>query len=132
MILLNFSHSLTGEHLEQIELLAQQPVERVLKVNSHIDPDQSLIPQVVAMVDGIGLSAREWETLPLVVNPPSLNFLAVTLLAELQGRCGHLPACLRMRPIPDLVATRYEVAEVLNLQSLREAARGRRNDTSGG
>lgn len=126
MILLNFSHPLTPDHLAQVEALTGQKVERVVEVPSQIDPQQPLVPQVAALADQTGLSYTEWQTLPLLVNPPSLNFIAVVLLAELHGRCGYFPAHLRMRPVQGSVPPRYEAAEVLNLQSVRDEARRRR------
>ena len=51
-----------------------------------------------------------------------------TLLAELHGRCGYFPAQLRLRPVPGSLPPRFEIAEVLNLQALRDAARERRSD----
>lgn len=47
-------------------------------------------------------------------------------LAELHGRIGHFPVLIRLRPVADSVPTRYEVAELLNLQAIREQARYRR------
>jgi hypothetical protein len=126
MILLNFSHPLTPDHLAQVEALTGQKVERVAEVHSQIDPQQPLVPQAVALADQAGLSPAEWQTLPILVNPPSLNFIAVTLLAELHGRCGYFPAHLRMRPVQGSLPPQYEVAEVLDLQAARDAARGRR------
>jgi hypothetical protein len=126
MILLNFSHPLTPDHLAQVEALSGQKVERVAEVHSQIDPQQPLVPQAVALADQAGLSPAEWQTLPILVNPPSLNFIAVALLAELHGRCGYFPAHLRMRPVQGSLPPQYEVAEVLDLQAARDAARGRR------
>ncbi len=53
---------------------------------------------------------------------------SVTLLAELHGRMGYFPPCIRMRPVvgPDgqrIVPPRFEVAEILNLQAIRDEAR---------
>jgi hypothetical protein len=127
MILLNFSHPLTADHLHQIETLTGRKVERVLEIHSQIDSQQPLAPQVVALVDQAGLSPAEWQTLPLLVNPPSLNFIALALLAEVHGRCGYFPAHLRLRPVQGSLSPQYEVAEVLNLQALRDAARQRRS-----
>ena len=127
MILLNFSHPLTPDHLRQIEALTGQQVERVVEVHSQIEPQQPLVPQVVALADKAELSPEEWQTLPLLVNPPSLNFIAVVLLAELHGRCGYFPAHLRLRPVPNSTPPRYEVAEVINLQTVRDGARRKRD-----
>lgn len=126
MILLNFAHPLTTDQRAQIEMLAGQAIERVIGVRSQIDPQQPLAPQVQAMADDAGLSSAEWQTLPLVVNPPALNFSAVTLMAELHGRCGYFPPCVRTRPVSGDVPPRYEVAEIVDLQSVRSEARGRR------
>ena len=126
MILLNFSHPLTPDHLRQIEALTGEQVERVIEVDSQVDTRQPLVPQVTALADGCGLSPADWQTLPLLVNPPSLNFIAVTLLAELHGRCGYFPAHLRMRSAPGSTPPRFEVAELVNHQAGRDAPRPKR------
>ena len=115
MILLNFAHPLTEEHLTHIQTLTGRPIGRIIDLNSQIDPHQPLVPQVVAMVERAGLSATEWQTAPLLINPPSLNYIALVLLAELHGRMGYFPACLRLRPVAGTTPLRFEVAEMLNL-----------------
>jgi len=126
MLLLNFAHPLTQEQIAQIEALTGQQVVRVVDVPSQIDPHQALAPQVVAMADAAGLAPAQWQTEPLLVNLPSLNFSAACLLAELHGRMGYFPPALRLRPVKDAVPPRFEVAEVMNLQAVREGARSRR------
>ncbi len=126
MIILNFSHPLTQDHLAQIEHLAGRQVERVVEVPSQIDPQQPLAPQVVAMADAAGLTPQEWQSLPILVNPPSLNYSAVLLIAELHGRMGYFPTCVRLRPVKDALPPRFEAAELLNLQAVRDTARQRR------
>ncbi len=126
MILLNFSHPLTPAHLAQIEALAGRPVERVIDVHSQVDPQQPLAPQVAALADEAKLTSGEWQSAPLLVNPPALNFTAAVLLADLHGRCGYFPAMLRMRPAPESLPPQYEAAEIINLQVVRDEARRRR------
>lgn len=126
MILLNFAHPLTKQQIEQIESLTGESVERLIEINSQIDPQEPLIPQVMTLTDRCGLSPVEWQTLPILVNPPSLNFSAVILIAELHGRMGYFPPCIRLRPVKDALPPRFEVAEILNLQAVREAARAAR------
>lgn len=131
MLLLNFAHPLTDEHLAQIERLTGQKVDRVVVIDSQVDTQQPLAPQIAAMADAAGLTPEEWQTLPILINPPALNFSAVLLVAELHGRMGYFPPCIRMRPVvgPDgqrVVPPRFEVAEILNLQALRDEARHRR------
>ncbi len=132
MLILNFAHPLTDEHLARIEELTGQKPERVIVINSQIDPQQPLAPQIAAMADAAGLTPEEWQTAPILVNPPALNFSAVVLLAELHGRMGYFPPCIRMRPVVDehgnrVVPPRFEVAEILNLQGVRDEARLRRS-----
>ncbi|HLH23117.1 MAG TPA: CRISPR-associated protein Csx15 [Chloroflexota bacterium] len=126
MIVLNFAHPLTARQQSEIAALLGEAVERVVEVASQVDVQQPLAPQAAALADACGLSAAEWQTLPLLVNPPSLNFLALALLAELHGRCGYFPAHLRLRPVQRASPPRYEVAEVLDLQPIRDGARQRR------
>jgi len=126
MILLNYSHPLAPAQLAQVEALAGKKIARVVEAHSQIDPQQPLAPQVVALADETGLTPLEWQSEELLINPPSLNFVAVALLAEVHGRCGYFPAMLRMRPVPNSTPPRYEAAEIINLQTLRDAARKRR------
>lgn len=126
MLLLNFAHPLTQEQIAQIEALTGRQVGRVIEVSSQIDPQRPLAPQVSAMADAAGLDPAQWQTESLLVNLPSLNFSAACLLAELHGRTGYFPPALRLRPVKDAVPPRFEVAEVMNLQAVRDGARGRR------
>ena len=126
MVILNFSHPLTKKHLEQIETLTGRKIERVIEINSQIDSQKPLMPQVVELVERAGLSPAEWQTLPLLINPPSLNFIAVAFMAHLHGRCGYFPAVLRLKPVVGSLTPQFEVAEVLDLQAIRDRARQNR------
>jgi hypothetical protein len=125
MLILNFAHPLTEEQRAQIAALANTAIDEVCTVAVQINQDQPLTPQIVAIVDAIDLSPEEWQTRPLLINPPGYAPAAFVLLAELHGRIGHFPALLRLRPRPGSITT-YEVAELLNLQAVREQARTRR------
>ncbi len=125
MLILNYSHPLTPEQLTQIETLAGTPIEEVRTIPVQIDQAEPLEPQITAIVNSVGLSSEEWQTRRLLINPPGYAPAAFVLLAELHGRIGHFPSLIRLRPKPGPV-TSYEVAELLNLQSIREQARRRR------
>lgn len=126
MILLNFSHPLTDEDMAQIEQLTGQSLDRVVEAPAGFDEDQPFAEQTTALADACGLTAVEWQSAPIVVVPPALNFIAVLLLAELHGRMGYFPSCVRTRPIDGSTPVRYEVAEIMDLQSQRQSARQRR------
>jgi transposase len=125
MLILNFTHPLTDEHKAQIEALAGQPVDEIRTIPVQIDQAESLEAQIVAIVDAAKLLPEEWQTRSLLINPPGYAPAAFVLLAELHGRIGHFPSLIRLRPKSGLV-TAYEVAELLNLQAVRESARRRR------
>ena len=126
MILLNFSHPLSDRQIVQIESLSGHEVTEVRGEMPHFDHDARFSEQVRDIVDRVGLSPEQWQTIPLILNLPGYSPAAAILLAELHGRIGHFPAILRLRPTDEGVIADYEVAEILNLQRLRNEARARR------
>jgi hypothetical protein len=122
MLILNFTHPLTDEHKAQIEALAGVNIDEVRTIPVQIDQAEPLGPQISAIVDAAQLSSQEWQTSPLLINPPGYAPAAFVLLAELHGRIGHFPTLLRLRPKSGPVTT-YEAAELLNLQAIRNEAR---------
>jgi hypothetical protein len=126
MILLNLSHPLSAEQKQQIEQLAGQPITRLIERMAQFDLARPFAEQATALVDSLGLAPAEWQTAPLLVNLPSLNFGAAAVLAELHGRCGYFPPLVRLRPAAGSLPPRYEAVEIVNLQGLRDAARQRR------
>jgi hypothetical protein len=126
VIILNFSHPLTSAQVAAIEQLTGQRIEQAVEVKTQFDSGQPFVEQMRALLDEVHLASEDWQTKPLLVNLPSLNVIAALLLAELHGRMGHFPAVLRLRPIAGTTPPQFEVAEILNLQTVREAARQKR------
>lgn len=129
LVILNYSHPITPEQRVQIEQQGGQPVKRVIDVPVQIDHEAPLAPQIVALAEAAGLSSDDWQTLPLVVNLPSLALAAGALLVEVHGRVGHFPTVLHLRPETSGPTTIFAVAGLENLQALRDAARVRRQPT---
>ena len=123
MILLNFSHPLTPEQLAAVETLAKSRVEQVIALPIHFEHDQAFLPQLRQALAGAPFTAEQWQTAPIVVNLPSFNYISALLLAELHGRMGYFPPILRLKPVEGALPPRYEVAEVINLQAVRDEAR---------
>ena len=126
MILINFAHPLTAAQRAQVEALAGSSLERVIEVPTQFNPQQPFGKQALALVREVGLTAQEWQTLPLLVNLPALSVIACLVLAELHGRCGYFPTVLRLRPVEGAISPQFEAAELLNLQAVREGARRER------
>lgn len=126
MLLLNFSHPLTDAQRGQIETLTGQVIDQVIDRMPQFDESQPLADQVWEMVEGLDLSSRTWQTEPLLINPPGLSPAALCLMAELHGCTGYFPATVRIRPVANAIPRQFEVAEILDLQTLRDKARCRR------
>ena len=126
MLIVNFAHVLTHAHLAAVERLTGSAVSKVVEVRTQFDESRPFAEQARALVDSAGLTPEQWQTEPLLVNLPSYNYAAALVLAELHGRTGYFPAVLRLRPVADSTPQQFEVAEVLNLQAAREAARRHR------
>lgn len=124
-LVLNFGHPMTDAQIEQLTALLNH-TPQVHHVPLQVDRQRPLAELVRDVVDGVGLTSEEWQTRPLVMNPPGLAPLALALAAELHGRCGYFLPLVHIRPVEGVVPPRFEVAEVVNVQAVREAARGRR------
>jgi len=125
VLVLNYSHPLTEAQIATVAGIVGETPE-VRDLASQVDRARPLAEVARELADAAGLTPQEWQTTPLALNPPALAPVALALIAELHGRCGGFPAILNVRPVADSVPTRYEVAEVVNLQAVREAARRRR------
>ena len=126
MLLLNFGHPLTDSQLARIHELVGRDVERIIAVPTHLDHERPFDEQVRDLLATLPLTPEQWQTTPLIINPPSLAPITAVLLAEIHGRSGYFPTILRLRPMPGAVPPQFEVAELLNSQNVRDAARTRR------
>jgi hypothetical protein len=126
MHLLNFAHPLTDAHLARVAELAGRPIDRVIAVPTQFDHARPFVEQTRDLLTAVGLTAHEWQTTPLLVNLPALTPIAGLLLAEVHGRTGYFPTIIRLRPVAGVTPPQFEVAELLNLQAVRDAARVRR------
>lgn len=126
MRIINFAHPLTEVNLREIEALAGFAVSKVFEVPSQVDLASPLEPQLSSRLDGLDFRPQEWQTVPLLLNLPSLSCSAAVVLALVHGRTGYFPSVLRLVPETGSVVTRFKVAEILNLQAIRERARGKR------
>lgn len=126
LIVVNLAHPLTLAHVERIEQLAGLRVREERGQMGQFDLSGDMAAQVSELVDGVGLTPDQWQGEPIIVNPPGYHYAAGLLMAELHGRMGHFPTIVRLRPISGATPTQFEVAELLNLQAVRDAARKRR------
>lgn len=126
MKIINFSHPLTQSQIVEIELSTKMQAESVRDVRVQFDLLLDFIPQVRTMVDDLAIAPDQWQVEAWLIVPPSFNFITAILLAELHGRMGRFPSIVRLRPVVDALVSTFEVAEIINLDSVRNAARTRR------
>jgi hypothetical protein len=105
-------------------LCGERPELRELAVQ--VDRNRPLAEVARELADSAGLSGDDWQTMPLLFNPPALAPVALALVAEIHGRSGGFPTILNIRPIEDVIPTRFELGEVVDLRRLRDEARNRR------
>ena len=127
MYLLNFAHPITEQQQQQVESLLGEPIASLRHIPVQVDTEQPLAPQVQKLIEQIDFTPEQWQSMPILINPPSLNYVCAVLLAELHGRMGYFPPMLRLKPVSAVNGPpRFDVAEIINLQHLREKARQKR------
>lgn len=70
MLLLNFSHPLTPDHLAAIETLTKNKVAQVSDLPIHFDQSQPFQPQLQKVLEAVTLSPAEWQTAAIIKNQP--------------------------------------------------------------
>ena len=123
MLLLNFTHPLPLAQLDRLVELIGLPIAEVREHMAQFDHTRPFADQVAELVDAMRLSPQQWQTEAILVNPPALAPIVAVLIAELHGRMGYFPAIVRVRPVAGSTPPAYEVAEIINLQAVRDAAR---------
>jgi hypothetical protein len=126
MILLNFGHPLTSEQLATVQTTTGQATIDVREIKTQFDHEQSFVVQVSELVASLNLDANTWQTESILINPPTHNLIAISLLAELHGRMGYFPAVMRLKPVVGSIPPRFALAEIVNLQAIRDVARTHR------
>ena len=126
MLILNYSHPLTEAQLAQLAALTGAAVDEIRAIRTQLDLDRSFADQAVILAAAAELTPEQWQTEPLLIVLPALNYAAAALLAELHGRMGYFPLVARLRPVAGTLPPRFEVAEIIDLQTLRAKARHRR------
>ena len=124
MLVLNFGHPLTAEQCAALEAATGAAIDRVVAVPTAFDDARPFEPQVADLIGGIGFTAEEWQTTPLLVVLPGHSAIAGVLLAHLHGLLGRFPPVARLRRADAF--GRFAVAEIIDLQGVRDDARGGR------
>ncbi|QGT99783.1 hypothetical protein SYNTR_1190 [Candidatus Syntrophocurvum alkaliphilum] len=123
MIIINFSHPMHDKDIKRIEEITNIKVTEIRDIDTFIDIEKNLEEQLFSIIKEVGFTSHQWQTEPFLINPPSLNYSTAALISLIHGLAGHFPAIVRFKPISNVISTSFEVAEIINLQQLREKAR---------
>jgi len=120
-IVINLSaHSLTEEQKNQIQ--QEVYIEELIERPVHFDATGKLQPQIEKIVEDIGLTLEEWSSKQIYFILPGIAPGAAALLAYIHGLRGGFPKVIWIYQDP-ADPTHYIVAQTVNLQKLRDAAR---------
>ncbi len=123
MILLNFSHPLTDAQIDKAESMLGQAIERVLEVPVQLEASAQFEPQIRRVIEETLARLDEGLLASVICCLPGHSEACAVLLAEWHGRFGAFPSVLRRCPVENSTPTRFEVAEIINLQSVRDRSR---------
>ena len=127
MILINFAYPLTAGQREAIEKLLDQEITQEIHLQVAFNNEIDFKDQVKALFENRHMPVETLTVNPVAVILPSHSFIAGLVLVELHGRMGRFPAVIRFKPKQGSLPLLYEVAEVVDLQQLRESVRQNRS-----
>lgn len=125
MIVLNYSHPITPSQLRQLRdaFPDYDPDDiHVVNLDCQLDPNAEFGPQIQDLADAADLLPEQWQNDNIIVNLPALAQAAALLLAELFRRMGTFPKCLRFKRVSAGVPPVFELAEVMDPESLYDSA----------
>ena len=126
IVVINFSgHPLTPDQKRQIEERENRFIGEVIEVPLHFDPSRAMKPQIERSIEVTGLAIDEWSSQNLYLILPGLAPAASAVLAYVHGLRGSFPKVIWIYQNPE-DRTRFDVAQILNLQDLRDTAREKR------
>ena len=127
-LIVNFSgHPVLPGQKKAIEkLMHWQEVEVIDVPLRNVPEDRHFVLAIEKVVDGIDISPKEWQELPMVVIPAGYSAVWAIVQSILHGRLGHFPDVVRLRPASPLSVEKFEVAEIMNLHQVRHQSRDKR------
>jgi hypothetical protein len=131
VLIVDFTHPLGNEQLSQISNQTGAHIAEVVQppvIPIHFDEDLSFEDQIRHVVDLVGITDEEWQETQILVNVPGYAPITAALIADIHGRMGHFPKIIRLKRTSS-DSSRYELAELMQLQRVRDKARARRQSS---
>lgn len=119
--LINLSgHPLTDPQKKQLEDQYHASVEELIEVPIHFNPREELAPQVKKVIEDIGLVSKEWSERTIYLILPGIAPGAAAILAAIHGLKGGFPSIIWVYQSPQVDSQSYEIAQIINAQSIRD------------
>lgn len=120
-IIINFSgHPLTDLQREQLE--REVYIEELIEFPVHFDAYQDMEAQVMKVLEEVGLAVEEWSERNIYLILSGIAPGGAALLAAIHGLRGAFPKVVWVYQ-ESRDPAQYEVAQIINLQALRDNAR---------
>jgi hypothetical protein len=126
MIVINYSHPLTEMQLTQLDELIGQEEVQLIETSVKYDDEIRFEVQTSMMLESLGLTSEKWQSSSLLLILPGYAPASACILAEIHGRLGYFPSLVRMRRLTHPNPLQFEIAEIINLQGIRDRARSKR------
>lgn len=120
MIVLNFSHPLTDDQLDQIARAFGVDDVNFIDIPTHFDTQTAIEPQIVKLIKENGIDKLTKDM--FVVRLPALDAGCAVLLAVFNGLFGFFPNVITFRKKPNAIAATFELWQVVDLQYVRDMA----------
>lgn len=124
-IIINFSHPFI-ESKEELEEVLDCRIKKIIEIEPNFDLEKDLEPQVDELIEDARLTPKEWQSPFIMVNVPHYPPATAIFIANFHGRSGHFPTIIYRPPVKKGGVTSYPVKGAIDLQAVRDRARGRR------
>lgn len=124
-IIINFSHPFIESKEELGDVLGCR-FKEIIEIEAKFDLERDLEPQVDELMEKIRLTPKEWQSPFIIVGVPHYPPATAIFIANFHGRSGHFPTIIYRPPEKKGGVTSYPVKGVIDLQAIRDKARGRR------
>ena len=117
MIILNFSHAMVDEQVEQVRKILKKEEDwdlRIFQIRCRPAIERPLIPQINKIMKRIPLRENEWSDEEILVIPPPVSHVALLVVLAISKKMLEFPRIIRIKR--DLSAVdKYVVAEIYDL-----------------
>jgi hypothetical protein len=118
MVILNFSHPLTLEQIEQLKEKLHVSTFTVETVPVQIDQTQPLTPQIEQLMHF--LTTLHVSADKVILHLPGFAPAAACVIAQFYHMTERWPRFIRLTPVHAVGQTRYDIFEIVDLEEVAQ------------